>query len=372
MSKYYMAIGTFDFKRPHGILTAVFDDSDLSFSITGSYEEGVNAGNMYYDKNRKVLYVCDETDGHLVSGAGGGTIYAFKVVDHLLKLMNHINTYMTKTCYCHMDGSGKYLLYANHTNRKPVTKVKKNDDGLFETVLVSDDGGVGMIALNEDGSLDKVKDMVLYEGYIEEGRYRQPHCHSINLSPDGKIFYACDKGLDRIYSYSIDYENGKIVPLQVTQMEKDTAPRYTAFHPILPVIYENNETSNILYAFRYDTKTGSLEKIGAYKQVEDGEGVTPSDLVSTHAGDHLYSATRNCNRLIAFRIREDGTLEKIREYDMKEDAIRGLCISEDDRYLMAMASGKSEILIFRITENGEIEFVKKENVPMPGCLRFLD
>ena len=310
MSIYQVAIGTFDFKGSHGVLTGVFDSNDLSLTIDGTYNEEVNGGQLYYDQKRKVLYVCDETNGHIVKG-GGGRIYAYRAKEGKLVLLNYIDTLLTKTCYCHLNHDGSYLMYANHTDRQIATKVRKKENGEFESVLISDDGGVGLISINEDGSLNKICDMVLYQGFVKDGKYRQPHCHSIN-SPDGKIFYTCDKGLDKIYSYKIDEEKGKIIQLAVKDMKEFTAPRYTAFHPRLPVMYENNETSNELFAFVYDKESGNLTEIDRQLLLTDPGIHMPSDLQVDHKGKYLFACTRNVNKLVSFAINEDGTLRKRR------------------------------------------------------------
>lgn len=366
--KALLAVGTFDFKQPHGLYTGYFDYETLNITITGQYDQDINPGNLCYDRKRNVLYVCDETEGHDFKGTGGGRIYAYKVSDDgKLSLINWIDTLMTKTCYCCLDKSGDHLFYANHTGRNVVTK-SVYENGKYTKKLVGDDVGVGLISINEDGSLGEITDLCKYDDEYEDNRIRHSHCHSVTLSPDGKMFVVCDKGKDRIYTYHI--ENDKIVPLHAEEADRFSAPRYSVFEKEGKALYTNNETSNYLYAFHYDSETGDLSRFASYQVLDEYNDDNASDIIITNDGKYLYNAVRKANKLIGFRINKDKTLTMISETDTAL-ATRGLCLLPDGRYLLAAYNSPGIIEVFEIMEKGELISVNKIECERAACMCVL-
>ena len=353
MTRYLLTLGTQNFRDPGngGIHTCIFDDADSSFSFIAHADPQVMAGQQYYDSARSILYICDEVDGHYGRKAGGGRLYAYRLdaASGQLTLINWISTLMTKTCYVWPTASGKYLMVANHTGSTAATKIIRNDDGSIGNALIYEDGGLVLVRLNDDGSLDRVVDYVTYPEQLKNGKIEHTHCHSVMADPSGRIFYSCDKGLDMIYSYQVDEENGRIIRKAETVMDYKTAPRYMCFHPFMDVMYQNNETSNYVFAFRYDRNTGALQEICRNTLIDEPyEKMMPSDIVITHNGKYVYVGTRNTSRIVCFATDENsGALSKIQTVDTFESNTRGLGISPDDRYLFAASPGDGHLTVYR-------------------------
>ena len=353
MSERILAVGQTNFRDTEkGITVLKFDSETCTFAFLQRYDREVEAGQQYYDRKRKVLYICDETNGHYLSNAGGGRIYAYKVDEESGELtkMNHLDCLMTKTSYCWLSRSGDYLLYSCHVGAAAVSKAVRGDDGSFRSSVVFEDGGIGVMKLHKDGSLDRITDIVTFDPVFRPEKLCMPHCHSIKASPDGSIFYSCDKGLDKIYSFSLDEESGRLIRKAEKQMPLFTAPRYLAFHPALDVLYENNETSNTLYAFHYDRNSGELKEL-CRKEQTDAESM-PSDLVIDEKGKYLYGGLRKVNQIVVFQIHEDGSFTKIQNID-NIDSPRGLCIV--DHYLMSANPSSGLIRVFDIQADGTLK-----------------
>lgn len=368
--KYRSVIGTFDFKSPHGLYTATFDSELRKLEITNHYVNDINAGQLYYSHNHHVIYVCDETDGHDYPHAGGGRIYAYHVEnDGSLRLLNYVDTLMTKTCYCCLSSDEKYLLYSNHTGRGTVTTVIRNDDGSFNKKIVMDDGGIGLIKLYEDGSLDKITDIYIHDyEFTEDHIIRHPHCHSINLASDGKHYIVCDKGMDRIYSYQVNADN-RIELTDTYYSEKGDAPRYTVFHPSDNVFYESNETSNYVCVFRCDSKTGKLTRLQRVQLLETYEDSKASDIAITNDGRYLLVAVRDANKIVVFKINDDFTISKKGEYD-SELSVRGFALTDDNKYLMT-AHVEGMVKVFELSDEGSLSKVTETLCEKAGCIRFI-
>ena len=126
-------------------------------------------------------------------------------------------------------------------------------------------------------------------------------------------------------------------------------------------MYQNNETSNYLFAFEYDTETGLLREICRRTLVDEPyEKMMPSDIVITHNGRYLYAATRNTARFVVFRVDDaTGEINRIQTIDTGDDNIRGLGISPDDRYLFTASPGTGKLACYVIKDDGQIEKVSE-------------
>ena len=67
-----------------------------------------------------------------------------------------------------------------------------------------------------------------------------------------------DKGMDRVYTFRVDEEEGKIIPADCFLDDRGVFPRYGAFHPTLPVLFTNNERACVIDVFDYDRESGKI------------------------------------------------------------------------------------------------------------------
>ena len=354
---HYAIVGTWNFRGgERGVQVLRYDPATSEMTHLGHYDSEVNAGQQYFDPNRNVLYIVDESNGRPGETAGGGYIRAYKLdpATGELRYMNESCVLMTKPSYFWLDKSGEYAMVSAHTGRESVTKVVRMPDGSLGSCVVYEDVGVALMRVNEDGSLGPVCDVALYDGITPLPNQVHAHPHSVKASPSGEIFYACDKGLDMIYSYKIDREKGKIIRMAETPMGFATAPRYSVFHPTLPVLYENNETSREIFAFRYCEKTGALEEINRVSVCEDAETVSPSDIVIHPSGQYVYAAIRSANKLVVLSVDgETGAITPVQTVD-SGDGPRGITVDPDGRFLLCANTDAQEIRSFPIGEDGTL------------------
>lgn len=270
MKKLYLTVGTWDFKSESdkGINLFECDEENGSLHFLKNYDPHVSAGSQAYDVKRNILYVGNECENHRNEKGGGGFVRAYHFNENTgeLEFLNEKNVLMSKPAYIWLDPSLKYLMIACHSSRNAVTKVTYDSNGKPMASVLYDDAGIVLLSLYPDGSLGDICDVALHQGLTKAKGQVHSHPHSVKGSPDGSIYYACDKGLDRIFSYSIDRKTNRLIHLVETSMQFESAPRYSVFHPTLHVWYENNETNPDLYAFKYDPETGAIHKISQIRQ----------------------------------------------------------------------------------------------------------
>ena len=356
----------------NGITLFVYDEKNGDLEKLQTYDQYVSAGAQFYDAERRILYVCDECEGKPGDTGGGGFIraYAFDPEKEELRLINERCTLMGKPAYVWMTPEGDYLLVANHTSRNAVTKVTHDSQGNLVSCVVYDDAGVTLIHLNDNGSLDKVSDVSIHQGLTKARNQLHSHPHSVVGSPDGSVYYVCDKGLDKVYSYAVDHDGGKLIPLAITPMNFESAPRYSTFHPRLPVWYMNNETDSSLIAFEYDSRTGALREISRVYLYDAGEEGNQSDLVIDREGRAIYASIRGINKICVLDVQNDGSLS-LREKTDVEVSPRGLCLSDDGKYLYVAGPDVGAVVCYKIIDGSPVYIGKKADLHHAANICFL-
>ncbi len=368
-NKYYAVVGRWNFAPgDKGIAVYSYDPETAAMELLGEYDPQVTGGQQYFDDKRKVLYIVDECEGKPGSHGGGGFIRAYKIDPDTgaLHFMNEQCVLMTKPSYFWLDKSGDYAMVSAHTGRQGVTKIVRGADGKLSSTVVFEDVGVALMRINADGSLGEVCDVALYNGLTPLKRQVHSHPHSVMADPNCEVYYACDKGLDMVYSYKIDKERGRIIRLAETVMDFASAPRYVCFHPTLPVMYENNETSDTVYAMNYCRESGRLETVNKLRMNEGEDTGMASDIVITHDGAYVYVGQRGVDLLTAFRTHpRTGALELMCSYPAP-GGIRGMTISPDGRFLLTANQGAGKIFSYLIGADGSLTENGAVDAPMAG------
>lgn len=376
MQKQYAIAGTWNFKGVAlGISVFSYEPERGDMELLHHYDSHVAAGCQAYDKKRNILYVADECEHRSGERGGGGYVRAYRLnpEDGSLTMFSERKTILTVPAYLWLDISGEYCVVACHTKRNYVTKAVFDSAGRWQPCVIYDDVGVVLIRLNADGSFGEVCDIALHEGLTANAKQVHAHPHSIIGSPDGQIYFACDKGLDRIYSYKLDRENGKLIGMVQTPMDYASAPRYGVFHPELPVFYENNETSSKLYAFRYDNRTGRLETLSEISLFDENEEKgMQSDLLLHQGGKYLYAAIRNPDEIAILDVDPANGSLTLRQRISNNGAPRGLAISPDGRFLFSANAEAATINSYEIAEDGSLHDTGKQfTAPSAANISFV-
>ena len=375
MNPTYLAAGTWGFgeKNTKGFHLFRYDPSSGDLFWLSQTDPFVSAGHIVYEPRRSILYVVDEVESREGETGGGGFVRAYRLnpENGQISFLNERNVLMPKPAYLALDPSGEYLLAACHSSRAAVTKVVYDAKGGYSAAVLYDDAGIVLLRLEADGSLGEIADVQLQEGLTKAKGQVHAHPHSVLGSPDGRIYFSCDKGVDKIFAYALDRERGKLRRLLVTDMPFATAPRYSAFHPTLPVWYENNETDPGFYAFQYDPETGLLKQLSHFNLYEPGEKASQSDIAVSPDGKFVFAAVRYTNEIYRFAADETGALTLLGK-TQDPGTPRGLAVSPDGYHLYAANNEEANLFAWRIAPSGDLSPLGvKAEIKCAATLRFL-
>jgi 6-phosphogluconolactonase len=240
-------------------------------------------------------------------------------------------------------------------------------------------GNVTVFPLNEDGSLREMKYNYQHHGKsIDTKRQEAQHAHSTIFSPDEKIAYTADLGMDKIVLYKVDKEKGTIVPnddLPYIKVTPGEGPRHFAFHPNGKYVYLTTEMGSSVIVYEYDSKTGNLEekqKISTLPPSFTGMNLA-ADIHISGDGKYLYVSNRGHNSIAMYSVDpETGLISGGDYFPTLGNWSRFFAISPDGRFMIIANQLSDNATVFEIDpETGVLgEMIQNIKIPQPVCIAF--
>ena len=291
------------------------------------------------------------------SGKENEHVAAYEVVgrDGELKLLNRQSSQGRASCSLAVDRTGKAVLVANYTS-----------------------GSVASLPIKADGSLGEPASFHQHTGSsVNPKRQKEPHAHSIVVSPDNRYAYTADLGLDQVLCYKLDPATAKLTPNTpaFAKTPAGAGPRHLTFHPNGKRLYVINELLNSITVFDYDSATGALtEKQTIPTLPKDFTGTSYcADLKITPDGRYLYGTNRGHDSIAAYRIEDDGRLSLVAIEPSLGKGPQNLAITKDGQWLLCANMPGKNVAVFQI--DGTTGRLKPTGEPVsqlsPACIMLL-
>jgi 6-phosphogluconolactonase len=289
---------------------------------------------------------------------GSGGLIAYLIDDETgdLIFLNRQTSQGRGPCHLSLDHQGKNLLVANYSS-----------------------GSAGVTPLQRDGLLSKPTGFAQHTGSsINPDRQKEPHAHSINVSPDDRFAFVADLGIDKIMIYELDIIKGTISPNEpaFVQLEPGAGPRHFSFHPNGQYAYVINELNGTMTAFSYNMEKGALSSIQTISTLpENFTAYNKCAEVRVHpSGKFLYGSNRGHNSIVCYRINPSTGLLSFTGFTMEGiDTPRNFNIDPTGTYCLVANQGNNTVNVFKVNQkNGNLtptgSVVK---IDKPVCVRFL-
>ena len=320
----------------------------------------------YYDNKRHMLYALEEVgENKDFRSGGGGRIFVFKA-DPAAGTLREVDcraTWSPSPCYLGIDDTGRYLMVTHHGSYNAATKIEQDENGKFYPVIVYDDMPIELFALDEEGHIGELLDIVKCTGDGPEKRQVHAHPHTVVKSPSGALYAVCDKGSDTVSMYGIDIpESGKASikkPEHVYKHKPGTCPRYCVFHPYNKWFYHNDEADGLIHFFNYG-EDGTLEMVESVSAlIGQGEskekGLEQQGFVIDGEGKFIYSVVRGPGVVAVMKVdSESGKLKAIQNRSIDGLWPRGCALTPDGRYLFICCRDSGDIISINVNEDGTL------------------
>jgi 6-phosphogluconolactonase len=279
--------------------------------------------------DRKFLY---SIHARQFGGKENEQVAAYAVVGRTgeLRLLNRQSAEGTAACYLDVDKTGKALLVANYAS-----------------------GSVAALPIKADGSLGAHASFFQHKGSsVNPQRQKEPHAHSIVVSPDNKYAFAADLGTDQIFCYRLDPARALLTPNDppCARAPAGAGPRHLTFHSNGKRLYAINELRNSVTVFDYDAASGTLTERQTISTLpDDFQGTSYcADVKVTPDGRFLYGTNRGHDSVAAFRIGVDGRLSLVAIEPSLGKGPQNLAITPDGSWLLCANLPGNNLTVFRI------------------------
>jgi len=372
MARMHALIGKWDMKPcSRGLSVMSYDTESGAMDAISTFFEEVIVGNQLVYPEKNIVYICDEREDRDGWVGGGGYVLAIRIDPDTgdAAIVSRKESLAVGPSYLVMDKTRRYLLVTHHGKRGHATKIVKRPDGSFGCEVVFDDAALVLFRVDENGSLRDACDVYITPGEGASGRHVISHQHSITAAPTGELFFVCDKGTDKIYTFRVNSEAGKLVFLKEFSVMEGSAPRYSVVHPTLPVVFQNNENKAEVNTWSYDGESGSLALICTAQlfSPEELAGLEavgfepngscmfgPSDIVISPDGKRLYCGVRKANRIVSLDVDDKGCISARQVVDCGGVNPRGLSFSPDGRFLFSANVESGNIARFVVNPDGDL------------------
>jgi len=251
--------------------------------------------------------------------------------------------------------------------------------GRWLLAVIYNSGSVASFALKPDGSIGEMVDSDQHAGSsVNPKRQKGPHPHEVVMSPDNRFLFVPDLGLDKLFSYRLDTNTGKLTPNDPPFIATlpGFGPRHMLFGKSGKFAYLLGEMGSKVIALSYDAAQGKMTPIQTIATIPaDFKGENNSaELALDASGRFLYASNRGNDSVSLFSIDpRTGLLKLLHVEPSGGKTPRSIAIDPSGRHLLAADQDSDRIVVFnrdqqsgRLTPNGEVL-----DLPSPVCIVFV-
>jgi 6-phosphogluconolactonase len=350
--------------------------------------EPIDAGYLAWAPDTDTLYAVDErkTDGRgPVDKPAAVHALALDRQSGALTWRHARTTFGPRPTFLDYSADKRLLVSANHGDFQHVEKVVRTGDGQWGVTYVYDDSTLVVYALEEDGAIGAVSDVVVLAGHGKDpngspqnGGHAQsnPHAHCAVIDPSGQFVLVCDKGTDRIDVFRL---GARLTHAFMLPFAPETGPRHLAFDPVSGLAFATLEFSSQLASLRFDPATGALELLGVISTVSPAyEGRNEPAEVRVHpAGGLVYVNNRGEDSLVCFHADAGGALTRGQAVMLAPSihpglAARNFTFSPDGGFVLVADRPAHLLRSYAVDRaTGDLTWLTQIAVPDPAFVAFV-
>ncbi|MGA2329542.1 MAG: lactonase family protein [Bryobacteraceae bacterium] len=354
--RFLVYVGTYTGAQSKGIYAWRFDAGSGAATPLGLAAEAANPAFLAVDPTNRYLYAASEIATYGGKREGAVSAFAIDAASGKLTLLNQVSSRGAGPAFVTVDRTGTNVLVANYTG-----------------------GSVAVCPIHSDGRLGEATAFVQHTGSsINPQRQREPHAHSVNVSPDNRFAIVADAGLDKLMVYRLDAAKGALAPNDppFAAVKPGSGPRHFTFHPSGKFAYVINELASTVTVFSYDAARGALSELQTVSTLPQGftGSSTTAEVQVDAAGKFLYGSNRGHDSIAVFAIDPaKGTLTPVEYVPTQGKTPRNFRIDPTGSYLFAANRSSGSVVIFRrdaktgrLTPTGKVL-----EVASPACVKFV-
>ncbi|MCA9128383.1 MAG: lactonase family protein [Planctomycetales bacterium] len=314
------------------------------------------------------LYSANETDRVGRDNHGSVSAFSIDAMTGQLSLLNTVDSGGAGPTYVSIHPTGKYLLVANYFG------------GSVAVLPILDGGRLGeaVHVHNDAGQLGPTKAVNAPQGSYAFSGHDRTHAHMIQSDPSGLHVLHVDLGLDRIFVWRFDPEQGSLTAAGQpwVSLPAGDGPRHFHFHPNGRWLYSIQEEGSTLVLFDYDAETGKLtprQTVSSLPPHYTGSNFCSEILVSND-GRFVYAGNRLHDSISIFAVSASGELSFVDDEWTRGNYPRSFSFDPSGSFLYCCNQRADHLTTFRVDrDSGALHFTGEYTpVGNPSAIAFVD
>jgi 6-phosphogluconolactonase (cycloisomerase 2 family) len=312
------------------------------------------------------LYSANETDR--VGDEGTVSALAIDQASGKLTLLNTLRSGGRGPTYVSIHPSGRFLLVANYFG------------GSVAVLPILADGRLGAATdiKTDTGTVGPTRATNAPPGSFAFSGHDRTHAHMIQADPAGRFVLHVDLGLDQIYVWKFDAQQGRLSASDTPAvgLPPGDGPRHFHFHPNGRWLYSIQEEGSTVVLFDYDARSGRLAARQTVSTLPPGFAGSNfcSEILVSGDGRFVYAGNRLHDSIAIFSVGPQGDLTRVGEEWTRGDYPRSFNFDPSGRFLYCCNQRADNVTVFRVDGNsGRLAFTDQYvAVGNPSCIVFLD
>lgn len=353
--RFIVYVGTYTGPKSEGIYAYRFDSASGDVTELGLAAKSVNPTFLAVHPLAKLVYAANETGKWGEKAGGYVTAFSVDTTTGKLAELNQQSSGGDGPCHLNVDESGRNVLVANYGG-----------------------GSVAVLPLASDGSLKSRSAFVQHTGSsVNPARQKEPHAHSVNVSPDNRFAFVADLGTDKIHAYEFDADAGLLTasPERDVVLPPGSGPRHFAFGYKGRRAYVINELLQTVVSFRYDGVAGKLTVDETLSTLPDAKPVPGNSTAEVRVhpnGRFVYGSNRGHDSIVVYEVR-GGTMRLVQHVSTQGRTPRNFNLDPTGHFLFVGNQDSGTFVVFSVdSETGKLTPTGKTfSVGAPVCFRFM-
>jgi 6-phosphogluconolactonase len=331
------------------------DEATGALTAVGGFTGMASPSYLATHPNHPWLYAASEAGQGGPDNFGGVWALRFEAGEQVtFEPVNSQDARGTAPCHLTLDASGRWLIFANYGT-----------------------GSAGVMPVRADGSLGEMADFVQHEGSSKnKDRQGEPHAHSATMTPDNNFVIICDLGIDKLMTYALNPETGRLRLHEAAEARPGAGPRHAAWHPNNKHLYVANELDSTIALYDYDDGAGSLtEKQHLSTLPNRPKGAPDTTVADIHVsadGSRVLVSNRGHDSLAVFEIGDRGRLSLNTIQPCGGQVPRNFQFSPGGKWVLVANQNSNEVVVLPFGGGHDPvgEPVARVSVQAPAIIHF--
>ncbi len=348
-------IGTFSENGSLGIYVYDMDRKSMRFDLLQTIFSKESPMYVAVGPDKKFLYSANMSGLAGKPEWGSVTTYSINQTNGKLTILSDQFSYGDGPCHLSIHPSGKYLFVSHYKS-----------------------GNVVVLPVDGTGKVGEPTATIVNEGKgTIVPQQSQSHPQSAVPSMDGRFLYVSDLGLDRIFTYKFNAENGTIATAEQAFIRTipGAGPRSLEFSADGSIAYSSEEIASSVCSYEVNKQDGSLrliQRLPTLPLAFYGENAT-ADVHLAGEGKFVYVSNRGYNGLSMYKSAGNGKMKIIGHMATIGERPQTFLPDPKGTFMLVGNRDSNEVNIFTIEKDGMLTDTSGYlPVPSSVCIVYLE